>query len=336
MNNLYFALADYSQALKLSPDNWYICCRVAVTQCELGVKEFEGGNFSEADELFSSAICNNPKVSKFYLYRARVRYEMKVRTVYYAFYHVIYLYPDPTQLIGQCRHDLFHVLILEPDCDACLPLIARVFPGKNQSDLLSSPELTTISTKLKTSMRESGSVSTSEPPVEKREKEMKELIHQLGLLTISDDHSGTTASSDNENVKKSCVSLITPVLSGHTLHTSEESDVTVATTAESSEGVGTEEVSGSEEIRCDDRRSSCTTPPHNMEQSPTSPRNWTVLSLPLPPPPNSPGRDREWQSLPDRLACDKEAEFYRQLHYSKRDVSVVPLISGSYRIQTIV
>ena len=78
LNNLYFALADYSQALHLSPNDWYIRCRVSVTQCELGVKEFEGGNFSEADDLFSSAICNNPKVSKFYLYRARVRYEMKV------------------------------------------------------------------------------------------------------------------------------------------------------------------------------------------------------------------------------------------------------------------
>lgn len=78
LSNLHFALADYSQALQLSPDDWNICCRVAVTQFELGVKEFDGGHFSEADDLFSSAICNNPKVSKFYLYRARVRYEMKV------------------------------------------------------------------------------------------------------------------------------------------------------------------------------------------------------------------------------------------------------------------
>lgn len=242
------------------------------------------------------------------------------------FYHIVYLYSDPTQLIGQCRHDLFHVLILEPDCDACLPLIARVFPGKKQSDLLNSPELASISTKLKMSIRESKMaepVGTSEPPVERREREVKELVHQLGLLTVSeaDDHSGTTDGSDKDILKKSCVSLISPVPSGHNLHTSGECNVTVTTTAEASEGVSTEceKVSMSDE---GDGCSRCTIPPHNMEQCPMSPRNWAVLSLPLPPPLNTRGRHSERRSLPDRLASDKEKEFYRQLYYSKKDVSI--------------
>lgn len=169
-----------------------------------------------------------------------------------------------------------------------------------------------------------GPVSTSELPIEKREKEIKELIHQLGLWTISeaDDRSGTTASCDNDSVKKSCVSLITSssVVSGHTLLTSEESDVT---SAETSEGVGAEGVSRSDETRCDDRSSSYTTQPRNVEQSLMSPRNWTALSLPLPlpPPRDCQGRETDSGSIPNRLACDKEAEFYRQLCYSRRDVS---------------
>lgn len=170
------------------------------------------------------------------------------------------------------------------------------------------------------SVRETGPVSTSEPPVEKREKEIKELIHQLGLLTIS-DADGTTDSSDNDSVKKSCVSLITSssVLSGHTLLASEECDVT---TAESSKGVGTEDISMSYETKFDGN-SSYTTLPRNVEQSPTSPRNWTALSLPLPQPRDSQGRETDRGSVPNRLACDKEAEFYRQLCYSKRDVSSI-------------
>ena len=78
LDNLYFALADYCRAQQLSPGDWEIRCRVAVTQCELGVKEFSGGNITEANKLFSGAICNNPKVSRFYLYRARLKFELKV------------------------------------------------------------------------------------------------------------------------------------------------------------------------------------------------------------------------------------------------------------------
>ncbi len=78
LNNLPFALADYQQALELSPTDWGLQCRVAVVLCELGVQEFGRDQFSRAEELFSSAISYNPKVSRFYVCRARARYEGKV------------------------------------------------------------------------------------------------------------------------------------------------------------------------------------------------------------------------------------------------------------------
>ena len=77
-------MADYVQALQLSPVDWQVRCRLAVVRCELGVKEFSSGHFDKADELFSAAIENNPKVSRFYLCRARTKHELKVQYIHAA------------------------------------------------------------------------------------------------------------------------------------------------------------------------------------------------------------------------------------------------------------
>ena len=79
MNNLHFALPDYQQALELDQSDWSIRCRIAVVFCELGVECFGRGQYSEAEEHFSSAIQHNPKVSRFYFCRARARHEREVR-----------------------------------------------------------------------------------------------------------------------------------------------------------------------------------------------------------------------------------------------------------------
>ena len=78
LGNLQFALSDYQQALELEPTDWQVYCRVAVVYCEIGVELFSRGQHLRAEELFSAAIQHNPKVSRFYICRARTRYELKV------------------------------------------------------------------------------------------------------------------------------------------------------------------------------------------------------------------------------------------------------------------
>ena len=78
MNKLRFALSDYQQALELDPNNWGVYCRIGVVCSEIGVELFRRGEYSEAEKFFSSAIQYNPKVSWFYVCRARARYELKV------------------------------------------------------------------------------------------------------------------------------------------------------------------------------------------------------------------------------------------------------------------
>ena len=77
-NNLHFALSDYQQALELDPTNWDVSCRIAVVYCELGIDHFSKGSYEKAEEQFTAALCHNPKVSRFYLCRARARNELKV------------------------------------------------------------------------------------------------------------------------------------------------------------------------------------------------------------------------------------------------------------------
>ena len=78
MNELHFALTDYKQALELDPTNWDVSCRAAVVHCELGVELFSKCSYEEAEKQFTSALHYNPKVSRFYLCRARARNELKV------------------------------------------------------------------------------------------------------------------------------------------------------------------------------------------------------------------------------------------------------------------
>ena len=78
MNNSHFALADYQQALELDPTNWDISCRIAVVCCELGIEQFAKAAYEKAEKWFTTALRYNPKVSRFYLCRARARNELKV------------------------------------------------------------------------------------------------------------------------------------------------------------------------------------------------------------------------------------------------------------------
>ena len=154
---------------------------MAVTQCELGVKEYTSGHFKEAEKLFSNAISNNPKVSRFYFYRARARYEMK--------------------MIDETKEDLLQLLVLEPECDAALPLIARVFPGKTRSDLVNSPVVAATSAGVSVQREEEVEKerkSLSDLSLERRQRELEELFVQLGLVGGGEEERGR---GDRETIK---------------------------------------------------------------------------------------------------------------------------------------
>lgn len=53
---------------------------MAIVCGEIGVELFDKERHTEAEEFFTSAIQHNPKVSWFYVCRARTRYELKVNT----------------------------------------------------------------------------------------------------------------------------------------------------------------------------------------------------------------------------------------------------------------
>ena len=51
------------------------------------------------------------------------------------------------------KDDIIAALLLHPECEECLSLIARVFPGKTAQELMHSHEASTVSAKLDTEMR---------------------------------------------------------------------------------------------------------------------------------------------------------------------------------------
>ena len=53
------------------------------------------------------------------------------------------------------REDLLASLILDPSNEECLPLIARVFPGKSKATLLQSGDAATVETRLKSDIQRS-------------------------------------------------------------------------------------------------------------------------------------------------------------------------------------
>ncbi len=65
-------------------------------------------------------------------------------------------------------------LLLDPDNEECLPLIARVFPGKSRTNLLESRDAETISNRL-------ASLARSKPP--EAEREAVSVLGSKGLLS---------------------------------------------------------------------------------------------------------------------------------------------------------
>lgn len=116
--DLIFALADYQQALEMDTSSWETKCRVGVVHNELGIISYKDKNYQDALQHFSLAIDHNPKVSQFYVHRARARYM--------------------THSLKGAQQDVLIALLLNPKNDEAVPLASRLFPGRSLSEVLRS------------------------------------------------------------------------------------------------------------------------------------------------------------------------------------------------------
>ncbi|XP_067939514.1 tetratricopeptide repeat protein 16-like [Watersipora subatra] len=117
-NDFQFALADYHQALELDPSDDSIRVRISVIHNEYGTQEYQQKNYSEAESRFTLAIKNNPKISHYYLLRARARYMLENQ--------------------GGARTDILTAMHLNPDQENTISLTSRLFPGKSIDEIMSS------------------------------------------------------------------------------------------------------------------------------------------------------------------------------------------------------
>lgn len=66
---------------------------------------------------------------------------------YYCLYNIL------LQDTSGVKDDIIAALLLHPECEECLSLIARVFPGKTAQELMHSHEASTVRAKLDTEMK---------------------------------------------------------------------------------------------------------------------------------------------------------------------------------------
>nr|XP_025969562.1 tetratricopeptide repeat protein 16 [Dromaius novaehollandiae] len=73
LGELAYALADYQQALELSPGDWGVRRRIAVVLHEQGQQDLAARRYQQAEARFSAAIKYDPHKPLYYLCRARTR-----------------------------------------------------------------------------------------------------------------------------------------------------------------------------------------------------------------------------------------------------------------------
>ncbi|XP_066112228.1 tetratricopeptide repeat protein 16 [Saccopteryx bilineata] len=118
LGHLTFAEADYQQALALSPQDKDANLRLGLLHEKMGFCEQRGRQLRKAESHFSMAIQHSPQQAQYYLHRARVRYLM--------------------QDIFGARQDVATALLLNPKQPKLLPLMANLFSGMSEEEVLHS------------------------------------------------------------------------------------------------------------------------------------------------------------------------------------------------------
>ncbi|XP_078502778.1 tetratricopeptide repeat protein 16 [Lissotriton helveticus] len=120
LGELSLALADYQQALELSPLDRGVRHRIAMLQNELGLQEQQQRRYHEAEVHFSRAIENQPRLAAYYLHRARVRLCLQEH--------------------AGAQEDALTALLLDSSSSEAEPLVMGFFPGKSLLEILSSKQ----------------------------------------------------------------------------------------------------------------------------------------------------------------------------------------------------
>ncbi|XP_070614903.1 tetratricopeptide repeat protein 16 isoform X2 [Erythrolamprus reginae] len=118
LGQLNFAMADYQQALELSPLDPTLRHRIAWLSNESGLQDFREKHYLQAETHFSSAVENDPWEVKYYLNRAKTRVFLQ-------------------EFLG-AKEDMISALLLNPNKEEVQTLMCNLFPGESPESLLDS------------------------------------------------------------------------------------------------------------------------------------------------------------------------------------------------------
>ena len=320
LNNLPFSLADYQQALELDPANWGIYCRVAVVCCEMGVDSFSADNYNKAEKHFTTAIHHNPRVSRFYLCRARARNQLKVSfNPSHCHMNTFTLQSFAIQDKVGTEEDIIAALILNPDCQESLSLIARVFPGKKKDDLIQGVKADSVRSNLESEMIRISSLCS----------QTHEMVSEDTISPQASKHLTNIGLKFSEAGGGACASLTSPrdCSSGENGLEDERPCLQILSPE------------GTAQIDTQDKEGGVLLvlvllvypimasylPPSVSE---LSPRAWSILYHPLPELSANPHG-----VVPELKSCLQEDDFHRNIYYTKK--SVCSLVSYTLNISCI-
>ncbi|XP_025060794.1 tetratricopeptide repeat protein 16 isoform X2 [Alligator sinensis] len=118
LGELSYALADYQQALELSPWDMSLQRRVSMLLDKLGMRELRRRRYQQAESYFSNAIDCDPRLPRYFLHRAKSRMGLQ-------------------EVMG-AKEDVAMALLLDPADEEAMLLITSLFPGKSVQSILSS------------------------------------------------------------------------------------------------------------------------------------------------------------------------------------------------------
>ncbi|XP_021269298.1 tetratricopeptide repeat protein 16 isoform X3 [Numida meleagris] len=105
LGELAYALADYQQALELSPGNRVVQGRIAAVLHEKGRQDLAARRFLEAEACFSMAIEHDPREALYYLDRAMAKWCLgKVESAREDVALSLWLNPTDSKILSLARH----------------------------------------------------------------------------------------------------------------------------------------------------------------------------------------------------------------------------------------
>ena len=210
------------------------------------------------------------------------------------------------QNLAAVREDLLAALALDPNNEECISLIARAFPGKSKDELLNSKEAEQRREQLE---REIMQLTTHKHTGSTDYSANRALTGLLSDLNLKFEGEGSSE-SDSTSSKAMDIRPHTGVVLF--VETPSQSEAIVDDQAESTE----------QQPALEGDALSMATSNKDGGDEPT-PRNWCVLSHPLPELTSDPQG-----VMPLLKDCLQEHSFHKKIYYSKRNVRLLKCFSA--------